>query len=93
MTINTSDIAATLDALLEELAAIEHARWAHWQRYVHSQGVPQAGGSLVIPADLVALWEKQIETPYRFLSESEQESDREQVRRYLPLIIAALSDD
>jgi hypothetical protein len=43
-------------------------------------------GSLVIPADLVKRWELLIATPYSELSETEKESDREQVRKYLPLI-------
>jgi hypothetical protein len=44
----------------------------------------------VIPADLVEQWQRQIETPYQSLSEAEKESDRDQVRKYLPTIIAAL---
>lgn len=73
------------------LAAIEHERWAHWQRYVHDQCQRQEDGSLIVPADIAAHWEIQIETPYAELSEQEQESDREQVRRYLPAIIEALT--
>jgi hypothetical protein len=38
----------------------------------------------------VQKWEKQIATSYVDLSESEKESDREQVRKYLPLITKAL---
>ena len=63
---------------------------AHWQRYMHSRGSRQADGSLLLPADLVAQWEKQIATAYEALSEKEKESDREQVRRYLPTIVTAL---
>lgn len=77
---------ANLHGLLEALAAIEHQRWAHWQRYVHSKGSPQADGSLIIPAELVARWTIQAETPYADLSEQEKDSDREQVHRYLPLV-------
>lgn len=77
--------------LVEELAAIEHERWAHWQRYVHDHCEPQEDGTLVIPAELAARWEAQIETPYVALTESEKDSDREQVRRYLPVIIDALA--
>ena len=79
------------EQLIEQLAAIEHARWAHWQRYVHDQCEPQENGSLVIPADLVERWEAQIETPYADLTEREKASDREQVQKYLPTVIEALS--
>jgi hypothetical protein len=75
-----------MDALIEELAAVEHERWAHWQAYVHQQCERLGDGSLVIPADLVRRWEKQIETPYHQLSENEKQSDREQVERVLPIL-------
>lgn len=85
------DLRAVLEspALLERLAAVEHERWAHWQRYVHDHCTANEDGSLTIPAELVARWSEQIETPYAELSEVERESDREQVRRYLPLIVEA----
>jgi hypothetical protein len=76
---------------LERLAAIEHERWAHWQRYVHDHCERREDGSLVIPAELAARWEAQIETAYADLSQQEKDSDREQVRRYLPTIIGALT--
>lgn len=79
-----------LEEILEELASVEHMRWAHWQRYMHEKGQRQPDGSLVIPAELVEKWQRQIDTPYVDLSESEKESDREQVRRYLPIIVRAL---
>jgi len=75
---------------LDRLAAVEHERWAHWQRYVHEQCRPTADGSLVIPAELVKRWSRQIETPYAELTEAERESDRDQVRRYLPHVIDEL---
>jgi len=76
-------------ALLEQLAAIEHERWAHWQRFMHGKGERKPDGSLVLPADLVAQWERLIETPYAQLTDKERESDREQVRRYLPVVAQA----
>jgi len=75
-----------LQSLMEDLAAIEHQRWATWQEHVHDHCVRQTDGSLVLPAELVARWERQIATPYQSLSEEEKESDRDQVRRYLPLV-------
>ena len=80
------------DNLLEKLSAIEHDRWAHWQRYLHSRCERQPDGSLLIPAELADRWTEQIDTPYAELSALEKESDREQVRRYLPVIAAALDD-
>lgn len=79
------------EQLVDELAAIEHERWAHWQRYVHDHCQRQQDGSLVIPAELAARWEAQIETPFVELTERERDSDREQVRRYLPVIIDAVT--
>jgi len=77
-------------ALLEELAAVEHERWSHWQRYLHSRCVPGPDGSLTIPAALVSRWSAQMSTDYADLTEAEKNSDREQVLRYLPVIGSAL---
>ena len=80
-------IEAALDDLVEQLAAIEHDRWSLWQRHLHSRCTPpDANGALLIPAQLVSRWEGQLATSYAELSEQEKESDREQVRKYLPLI-------
>lgn len=80
------------ESLLEELAAIEHERWSHWQRYLHDQCVDGPNGSLIIPAEQARRWSKQMNTPYGQLSDDERESDREQVRRYLPLIATTLNE-
>lgn len=82
-----------LEGLIEKLADAEHERWSHWQRYLHSKCRRIGDGSLVIPRHLVEQWESQMNTPYSALSESEKESDREQVRRYLPIIADALNAD
>lgn len=80
-----------LEALTERLAAIEHERWAHWQRYMHSKALRQPDGSLLIPKEFVERWEHQITTPFESLTDKEKESDRDQVRKYLPLIVEMLS--
>jgi hypothetical protein len=48
--------------------------------------VAMRGGELVIPADSVKHWERQIATPYADLTPAEQVSDREQVLKMWPLI-------
>ena len=79
-----------LDKLIEALASVEHERWSHWQRYMHSKCERKSDGSLAIAPELVAQWERQIATGYSDLREAEKESDRDQVRRYLPIILEAL---
>lgn len=74
------------EALIEQLAAVEHERWAHWQKYLHGQCQRNTDGSLTIPSELVERWETQIATPYSDLGAEEKESDREQVQRYLPIL-------
>lgn len=69
--------------LRETIAAIEHERWSHWQRYLHEQCVANENGSLTIPADLAARWARQMNTPYEALTEKEKDSDREQADAYL----------
>lgn len=81
---------AELTELTEMLAELEHERWSDWQRYVHSEGMRSANGDLILPARLVAGWERQFNTPYSALTEAEKESDRKQVRKYLPLILKHL---
>ena len=81
----------TEDELIEDLAALEHERWAHWQKYLHSRCERQEDGSLVIPASLVKRWETQIVTPYAELSDAEQDSDRVEVLRYWKKVKAFFS--
>jgi hypothetical protein len=88
-----NEAAKLLDGLMERLAAVEHERWSHWQRYMHGKAVKQPDGSLLIPADFVKQWERQLSTPYSELTEKEKESDHEQVRKYLPILVEALSEN
>lgn len=85
-----------MEEFIEKGADIEHDRWAKWQKYFFSkcQIKPQSevGGMddryvyLALPKDLYERWNRQIETKYSDLSEQEKESDRVEVRKYIPLI-------
>jgi len=77
---------------LEAVAEVEHERWAHWQRYLHDQCVPHDDGSLIIPAELVERWARQMATPYSRLSEEEKVSDREQASLYIEKLTARLRE-
>lgn len=78
--------------LLEQLAAIEHERWSHWQRYMHEKAHHNDDGSLTLPAALVSRWERLMRTPYSQLTDEERESDREQVRRYITILQSKSSE-
>lgn len=79
-------------ALIEALADPEHAGWSDWMAYLFSRchesfRNDNPARELIIPAELVARWERQIGTPYAELSEAEKESDRNEAReRFLPVI-------
>lgn len=84
-------MSARIEEIVEEFASIEHKRWSKWQKYLHSQCFksPEFTGALIIPADLVARWERQIATPYAKLSEKEKQSDRDQVYPYIQALTQA----
>ena len=76
--------------LREQLAAIEHERWADWQAWCHKvlREMIRYNDMESNLEEILSRWEKQIETPYAELSEAEKQSDREQVDRYWHLIQA-----
>lgn len=77
----------------EQLAAIEHERWADWQKYYLSKlRYTRGNKSYFMGSGLVDHWQKQIETPYSKLTEEEKDSDRKQVDRYFPLILTKLKE-
>lgn len=72
----------------ETLAALEHARWSDWMLYLLSKCSHNENGTATIPQWAVERWVRQANTPYEKLSAEEQNSDRNEVRRYLRLINA-----
>lgn len=75
------------EKFIEEGARIEHERWAKWQNYLHS--FLEWNNDLkawVLPHEKKDRWQRQVNTPYSMLSEQEKESDRKEVRTYLPMI-------
>lgn len=66
---------------IEILADLEHIRWAYWQKYLHSKCTEKKNGDLVIPAELVRRWKRQIALSYTGLTEDEKESDRSEAKK------------
>ena len=68
----------------EKIAAVQHAIWSHWMKYLFSQCLSVIdGGNMIIPADKARRWKRQMNTPYSELTEKERDSDREQVDKVL----------
>ena len=74
---------------LEPLAEAVHESWSRWMEYLFNQ-CTYFNGTATIPAELVARWERQLETPYSELSEAEKESDRIEARKYLEVFNASV---
>ena len=72
--------------LIEALADKEHASWARWMKYLFSQCDVTSDGSAIIPARLVKRSQRQADTAYASLSETEKQSDRNEVARIVPII-------
>ena len=62
--------------LIDRLAAIEHDRWSDWHKHCRERWTPEN----------IARWNRQADTPYEELSESEKASDRREVMRYWPML-------
>lgn len=81
--------------LRERLAEYAHAAWSGWMEYMLGKCRPGTSrldngdtvenGTLVIPVDLVERWQRQMQTPYDALPESEKESDRAEADRMLAI--------
>ncbi|MEN8342596.1 hypothetical protein ABFP02_12775 [Acinetobacter baumannii] len=80
------------DENLENIAAVVHEVWSHWQKYLHSQCIKQSDGSLKIPKDLVSQWNKQINLKYDQLTESEKNSDIEQAFKYKKIFVKIINE-
>jgi hypothetical protein len=69
--------------LRELLATYAHQAWSGWMQYMFGKSELQPDGSLIIPADLVQRWKRQMNTLYTDLPESEKKSDREEADKML----------
>lgn len=96
-----SVIALERAGVREQLADYAHAAWSGWMKYMFEKcyaetqrGNPsRATGGLVIPAELVERWHRQMNTPYSHLPESERESDRAEADKMLAIIIDKKEED
>lgn len=85
------------DEIVERVADAVHDVWANWMKYMLSQGHvstvnPGAGGlypnveQWTMPSEKLKRWTRQMNTPYKELSEEEKESDREIALKYIEMV-------
>lgn len=77
--------------LEEDLARISHEIWSHWMKYLFSKCIKniQYGvedGSVTIPKEQVERWMRQMNTPYKELSDKEKQSDLDQAKKIIEVI-------
>lgn len=79
----------------EKLAEYAHDAWAGWMKYLFEKGhftTAFVGIDMptervwVMPGWAVERWQRQMNTPYAELSESEKESDRQEADKMLEII-------
>jgi len=68
---------------LESLSDVSNKIWSSWMEYLFLKCETDKYGQKIIPIRLVNKWRRQIETPYKDLSEDEKDSDREQAYKIL----------
>lgn len=69
----------------ELLAQYAHVAWSGWMSYMFERSVANSDGTMTIPAELVARWQRQVQTPYPLLPENEKESDRHEADTILAI--------
>lgn len=74
-----------MDKNIERFAAHAHQMWAGWMQYMFKCGHIDGDGRLIIPADKVTRWTRQMNTGYYRLPEDEKESDRKEACEILEL--------
>jgi hypothetical protein len=81
------------EQLREQLAEYAHEAWSGWMKYLFEKCEPSerffSGEQVVvIPVWAVERWQRQMNTPYADLPESEKTSDREEADKMLAIVQA-----
>lgn len=70
-------------ALLTSKAEAAHDIWAHWMKFMFTQGQFTKEGDFLIPFEKVARWQRQMLTTFEDLPPEEQKSDFEIAQKFL----------
>jgi len=75
-----------MDKTLEGIADFMHDQWSHWMKYLFTKTIYEDYGERtgeIIPTELAERWQRQMETPYAELSETEKDSDRKLAKKLI----------
>jgi hypothetical protein len=72
--------------LREVLATYAHEAWSQWMRYLFGKCISQPDGSVVIPAEFVQRWRRQMQHTFSELPKNEQKSDLDEADFMLQII-------
>ena len=93
-------VVVEIGQMKEQLADLEHDRWAKWQDYLHSKLIyselPSDGkmiGWYLLDAGHHEHWSRQIDTDYKNLSEKEKNSDRIEAQKTIDKIISLITNN
>jgi len=81
------------ERFVEPLAEYAHNAWGGWMQYLFSKGATHKSGAVIIPADLVERWKRQMQTPYGLLPEEEKLSDREEANKIIEVFAKGILED
>ena len=72
----------------EKLAALCHEQWSDWMKHLFSKCHAHVYNKeeVVIPRWAIDRWKRQMNTPYKDLSEEEKESDRREADKFLEIL-------
>ena len=70
----------------DRAAEVAHDVWSCWMRYMFGFSTDNPDGSFKITAYQVDKWRRQMNTPFDQLTEKEQRSDYDVVKRYLAVL-------
>lgn len=74
------------EQLIEALSDYAHEAWSGWMRYMFAKSPLNDDGTWTMPVSFVERWQRQMNTPYIELPESEKKSDRDEARRILAVV-------
>lgn len=88
----TLTLSEALD-LKEKVAELHHVQWSNWTKHLFGKCLVNPSGALIITTPDVDRWKKQLATPYKDLSEGEQEWNRKEATKFLRIFSQFVAPD